>query len=139
MENRATTKQRAPKYRRLTVEVREDVALRLDRSVRLYSRYGTPGDVVAECVHLYLSLLEIVDKATEMVKKSVIRCELKRRTKLLRYIVEILSQESSTYLADKFLSPHGFCNSMPCHEAPPTPLLLRRNSCGVQHSAAVRH
>jgi hypothetical protein len=78
--SKSTPKRPAPEYRRLRIEVREDVAKRLDRSARLYSRYQTAGDVAAECVRLYLDLLEDVDRDTERMKKRIIRRELKRLT-----------------------------------------------------------
>jgi hypothetical protein len=76
--SKITTKRRPQKYRRLTVEVREDFAKRLDKSARTYSRYQSPNDVAAECVHLYLNLLERVDKATESFKRRQIQRELRK-------------------------------------------------------------
>lgn len=80
---RGTAKGQGPKYQRLAVEVREDVARRLEESAGRYSRYDSAADVAAECVHLYLDLLEWLDGATEQVKQGLIRGELKKRTKPL--------------------------------------------------------
>lgn len=80
---RGTAKEQEPKYQRLAVEVREDVARRLEKSAGRHTRYNSAADVAAECVHLYLDLLEWLDGETEKVKKALIRRELKKRTKAL--------------------------------------------------------
>jgi hypothetical protein len=80
---RGTSTGRELKYQRLAVEVREDVARRLEQSAGRYARYTSAADVAAECVHLYLDLLEWLDGETDKVKKALTRRELKKRTKAL--------------------------------------------------------
>lgn len=55
---KSTTKRTPPKYHKLTIEVEESIAARLDALVGTSARYQNAGDVAAETVTLYLDLLE---------------------------------------------------------------------------------
>ena len=84
MSKRPTTRsetQPSDEYREITIEVHEDVARRLEASAARYSRYRSAGDVAAECVHLYLELLEAADGATERLMKRQISRHLRQTSK----------------------------------------------------------
>jgi hypothetical protein len=67
----------AAEYVSLRVEVRADIAARLEVSARQHSRYKSAGDVAAECVTLYLALLEALDSRTAEIRKEVIAKKLR--------------------------------------------------------------
>jgi hypothetical protein len=67
----------AAEYVSLRVEVRADIAARLEESARQHSRYKSAGDVAAECVTVYLPLLEALDSRTAEIRKEVIAKKLR--------------------------------------------------------------
>jgi hypothetical protein len=70
----STTKRRRPKYRRLTVEVEESVAARLEARAASSSRYRHGGDVAAQIVTLYIDLYdELQEEKARFVERQVRR------------------------------------------------------------------
>jgi hypothetical protein len=67
----------AASYVSLRVELPADIAARLEASAREHSRYKSAGDVAAECVTLYLPLLEALDSRTAEIRKEVIAKRLR--------------------------------------------------------------
>lgn len=61
----------AAEYVSLRVELPADIAARLEASAREHSRYKSAGDVAAECVRLYLPLLEALDVRTAEIRKEL--------------------------------------------------------------------
>ena len=74
---KSTTKRLAPEYRKLSIEVREEIAARLEELAQQHSRYNSPADVVAEIVTLYLPLLEELDAQTKQIREAQIRDKLR--------------------------------------------------------------
>jgi Arc/MetJ-type ribon-helix-helix transcriptional regulator len=73
-----TTKRRAPKYRKVTIEVEESIAARLDALVGTSARYRNAGDVAAETVTLYLDFLEEVEADVAAFRQQQRRSVLKK-------------------------------------------------------------
>lgn len=67
-----TRGKRKVKYRKLTIEVEESVALRLDEMAAKYPRYQGPEEVASEAVSIYLGLLEEVEeRVSQFVEKEL--------------------------------------------------------------------
>lgn len=67
----------AAEYVSLCVELPADLAARLEASARQHSRYKSAGDVAAECVTLYLPLLEALDSRTVEIRNELINKRLR--------------------------------------------------------------